>query len=306
MAANTVLVTGASGLIGQRVARVLTASGRAVLATDAVAAEDSAVAIEVADLRDRDRLAELVSGGLDAIVHCGGFSGPMVGTSAPRCLLDVNVGGTANLLDVGREQGIRRFVFASTATVYGVTTGEFADESVLPRPANIYSASKFASEQLVNGYARHFTGGAFNLRLAWVYGPRRTTDCVIRQMIQDALDQVPTKLPYGEGFPRQFMHVDDVARALVQALDVLGTPALDAYNVTGESRTTLDEVAALVREVLPGADIGLSPGPDPLDVEQAYFHTTAARRDLGFAPHIPLREGIATYAEWLAAHRGQA
>ena len=123
-------------------------------------------------------------------------------------------------------------------------------------------------------------------------------------MIQDALDQVPTKLPYGEGFRASLCMSTTRPGRLVQALDVLGTPALDAYNVTGESRTTLDEVAALARAMLPGADIGFSPGPDPLDVEQAYFHTTAARHGLGFAPHIPLREGIATYAEWLAAHRG--
>jgi len=301
--APTVLVTGASGLIGQRVAVLLSAAGRRVIATDVVAAPDSEVPVVECDLRDRAAVEALLPADapLDGIVHCGGFSGPMVGTSTPQLLLDVNVGGTTNLLELGRQHRLRRFVFASTATAYGRTTGELVDETALPRPENIYAASKLACEALVTDYARHYAAGALNLRLAWVYGPRRTTDCVIRDLLLDAQAGRPTRLPFGHGFPRQFMHVDDAARALVLALDAEVAEPERAYNVTGEDRTTLDEVARIVAEVVPGADIELAPGPDPLDVEQGLFDTTAARRDLGFVPEIGLREGIVSYAAWLAA-----
>ncbi|MFT0137723.1 NAD-dependent epimerase/dehydratase family protein [Alcanivoracaceae bacterium MT1] len=302
---TTTLVTGAAGLIGRRVVDLLRATGREVLATDVRRADDVDAPFLELDLRDRDAVNALADRGIDAIVHCGGFSGPMVGTSTPQLLLDVNVGGTANLLELGRTVGARRFVFASTATVYGPTIGDFVDESVLPRPANIYSASKFACEQLVDAYAAHYSEGTLSLRLAWVYGPHRTTDCVVRDMLTAALDGGAFEADFGEGFPRQFIHVDDAAQAFQLALDA-AAPRLTAYNITGEERHDLDEVGALVRERFPSADIRLAPGPDPLDVEQARFHTTAARTDLGFVPAIPLSEGIASYAAWLADTRAAA
>jgi UDP-glucuronate 4-epimerase len=132
----------------------------------------------------------------------------------------------------------------------------------------------------------------------WVYGPRRTTDCIIRAMITDALAGKPTRLAFGQNFYRQFIHVDDAARALVTAFEQPGLPR-DTYNVTGGSYLTFPEIADAVRTVLPSADISIVEGDDPVDDRQTRFDIAAARRDLGFSPGISLVEGIRSYADWL-------
>ena len=81
----------------------------------------------------------------------------------------------------------------------------------------------------------------------------------------------------------------------------LRAPALPrrTYNVTGERILTLGDLAGIVRQLLPEADIAIAPGPDPLDDRQAEFDTRAARCDLGFRPEISLEKGIEAYADWL-------
>lgn len=300
MSTKPVMVTGVAGLIGHRICQMLIERGTRFIATDLQQTNHADFDIETCDLTDLDAVERLTSQGLDAIIHCGGFSGPMVGTSTPFRLLEVNVGGTINLLEFGRRHGIRRFVFASSGTVMGPTTGDLVDEDSTPHPANLYAASKAGCEHLVTAYSEHFTDGAVSLRLAWVYGPRRTTDCVIRDMILDAQSNRRTELPYGYGFPRQFMYVDDAAAAMIAALDAPGRPPRTVYNSTGDDYSTLDEVAAIVSNIVPKADISLQPGTPPLDVIQARFDVSAIEQDLKFIPQVPLTEGIARYAAWLA------
>lgn len=299
MQPQAVLVTGASGLIGHRVSELLLARGDRVISTDLVGPADSSLDVEVCDLTDRKGLERLADSGIAAVIHCGGFSGPMVGTSTPDQLLEVNVGATISLLEIGRRQGIRRFVFASSGTVVGPTEGEWVTEDVTPQPANLYAASKAACEHLVTAYSSHFSEGALSLRLAWVYGPRRTTDCFIRDAILDAQAGRTTELPYGHGFPRQFMYVDDAAAALVAALDVPGPTPRSVYNATGDDYSTLDQVAELVAAAIPASDITLDPGDAPLDVRQSRFDVRAIECDLGFVPKVSLAQGIKDYAQWL-------
>lgn len=299
--ARSVIVTGAAGLIGQEVCRLLLAEGHRVVATDVVDVGDSALPIVVCDLRDIDALRLVVEDGVDSIVHCGGFSGPMHGEDAPRTLIDVNVGGTANLLELARVRGIPRFVYASTATAYGMTSADIVTEDAVLRPHGVYAASKAASEDLVTAYRTQFGLDATSLRLSWVYGPRRTTTCLIRTFLIAALEGAPLHLQYGADFPRQYVHVHDAARALVSAATREGSIPQPAYNITGGDLTTLGEVADAVLMQFPDADIRLTPGPDPLDVRQGRFDITAARRDLAFDPEIALADGIHAYAEHLRA-----
>jgi UDP-glucuronate 4-epimerase len=137
-----------------------------------------------------------------------------------------------------------------------------------------------------------------SLRLSWVYGPRRTTDCIVRTMIEDALAGRPTRKPFGRDFHRQFIHVEDAARALVTALRTPRLPR-QTYNVTGGTYLTLGQIGDIVRRVLPQADIALGEGPDPVDDRQHRFDVSAVQRDLRFTPEISLEQGVRAYAAWL-------
>ena len=295
-----VLVTGASGLLGEAVAARLAARGDAVIAIDVAEAPDARVPVTPCDVRDVHRLRQITASGVSAVVHCGAYSGPMVARDRPDSMVKVNVVGTANVLEIARIHDARRFVFASSTTVYGETGPGPVTEETPPRVASLYAASKVASEQLVVAYAEQYGVSGVSLRLSWVYGPRRTTDCVIRDMILDAHARRPTRLTYGYDFARQFIHVDDASRALVLGLDArrIDRPVL---NVTGGTRVTLANIAQMVRDAVPGADIELMNGPDPVDQNQERVDIRAAGREIGYEPAITLDEGIRAYAGWLAA-----
>jgi nucleoside-diphosphate-sugar epimerase len=309
MAADSpVLVTGASGLIGHAVHRLLAKQGRPVVAVDRAEATIEGLGVEAADIGSPHRLHALAARHrFDAILHCGAFSGPMVARDDPTAIVAVNIVGTANVLELARVHGIRRVVFCSSVSAYGSTPEglEPVSEETPLHPSSVYGASKAAGEALVDGYvAQHGVDGV-SLRLSWVYGPRRMTDCAIREMVRSAQAGRPHRLPFGRDFHRQYVHVEDAARALALAMDAPRLPRR-SYNVTGGSYATLGEIAGIVTRVVPGADIEVAPGPDPVDDRQARFDIGAAARDLGYRPQIGLEEGIAAYADWLCSQAGQS
>lgn len=299
-----VLVTGAAGLVGRRLIRRLIEQGRSVVALDRLASITSeGVEIKECDLGDIHRLHAMAKDGIDSIVHCGAYSGPMVAREAPYSMVQVNIVGTANVLELARIHGARRFVYCSSTSAYGVVDAGPVSEDVILRPGSLYGASKVASEYIVTAYAEQYGLSAASLRLSWVYGPGRTTDCVIRTMLEDVQAKRATRIAFGSDFPRQFIHVDDAAEGLLNALDASVLPRA-TYNLTGDTRVTLAEIAQVVRGLSPEANIELQSGPDPVDEYQAKFSIEAARRDLNYEPKISLEQGIRTYARWLDSAQG--
>jgi nucleoside-diphosphate-sugar epimerase len=297
--AETVLLTGASGLIGRYVHRMLRERGDKVVAIDRIAGDD----VLACDLSEVHRLHELGSEAA-AIIHCGAISGPMVARDNPYLIVQSNIVGTANVLEFARVKGMRRVVYCSSVSAFGNTPAglDLVPEDVVLKPTSVYGASKAAGEQLLEGYRQQHGVDSVSLRPGWVYGPGRTTDCAIRTMIEDAQAGRPTSFPFGRDFYRQYVHVQDVADAILLALDAKELPRR-SYTINGGTYLTLGDVAAIVRKVLPSARIEMGPGGDPIDDVQTRFDLSAAERDLGFRPRIGLEEGIRSYAGWLAARR---
>lgn len=293
------LVTGAGGLVGRAVAARLRARGDRVIAIDRAASGDGEGRIIDCDLRDAHRLHRLASAQrLDSIVHCGAHSGPMVARDNPYDLVAVNVVGTVNVLEVASIHRVRRLVNCSSVSVYGSTAGGPVSEDTALHPSTVYGATKLAAEHLTTAYAREHGVDAASLRLSWVYGPNRTTSCLLRRMIADALEGRPTRVEWGADFHRQYIHADDAAAALVAAIDAPNV-GRRVYNVTGGNYQTLAETAELVRRVLPQADISLAAGRDPGDDVQHCFDISAAQQDLGYIPAVTLEDGIRSFAEAL-------
>jgi nucleoside-diphosphate-sugar epimerase len=276
---------------------LLASRGDTVIATDRIEGEG----IVACDLTEVHRLHEL-GARATAIAHCGAISGPMVAQDNPHLIVQSNIVGTANILELARVKRMRRVVFCSSVSAYGNTPVgvDPVPEDVVLSPTSVYGASKAAGEHLVNAYARQHSVDGISLRPAWVYGPGRTTACAIRTMIEDAQAGRRTYFPFGRDFNRQYVHVDDVAGAILLALDAtrLGRRS---YTITGDSYLTLEQVAAVARKVLPSAEIELEAGGDPVDDVQARFDISAAAADLGYQPQVDLESGIRSYAAWLAA-----
>ena len=167
------------------------------------------------------------------------------------------------------------------------------------RPTTVYAASKAAGEHVAGAYAARFGMQVTSLRFSWVYGPRRRTECLIRDTLLAILAGRPARIRYGRNFHRQYVHVDDVVRALRATLEAEPLPRR-SYTITGDSYLTIGEVARIIREVYPDADIEVGGGVDPQDEVQARFDIGAAARDLGYRPQVSLQRGIRAYGAWLA------
>ncbi|MEJ2867701.1 NAD(P)-dependent oxidoreductase [Actinomycetospora sp. OC33-EN08] len=297
----TVLVTGSAGLVGHAVRRRLEASGTPVVPLDVVARSGDGVEQVAADLLDTDRLEEVFSATRpDVVVHAGGVSGPMVRTDDPVGIVRVNVDGTANLLDAARRHGVGRVVYCSSVAAYGRIAGDgpVVEETPL-HPTNVYGATKAAGEQLLEAYRHQFGLPTVALRLVAVFGPRRSTDCLIRTLLVDAAEGRRTRTGLPADAPQQYVYVDDAADAVVAAI---GHPeSVGAYNITGGGRSTAAEIVDAVRAVEPRVDAELAPAdpaaaagwPGPLD-------PTATARDLGWTAGWTFSEAVRAYRDRLA------
>jgi UDP-glucuronate 4-epimerase len=304
IALKNILVTGAAGLVGAAVVRRLAADGQSLIATDMRDAKvPDGVRFEAADLTNQTAMAAvLLSHAVDTVIHCGAISGPMVAADNPHLVIAVNVGGALNLAEAARKAGVTRFIAMSSVSVYGdQKTLDPVTETTPLNATDVYGASKIAMETVLRAYRYDLGLPAIVLRLASVYGPGRQTDCFIRDMIRSAASGSAVSLFEEGGCRRQFIHVDDVARVIVQGI---ATPAWDdfAYNVGGGEWLTEREVATLAATALPRVEISDVPAAARyVDSHMGPLDFRRASAAFGYTPQIDLRHGIATYADHLAA-----
>lgn len=301
---DSVLVTGASGLLGHAVHKRLAAVGQKTLAIDLFPSNIEGLPVLGCDLTDVHRLHSLArQHPIRSVIHCGAVSGPMLGLENPYSIVQANILGTANVLELARIHKVHRVVFCSSASAYGPTPPGSVTEETPLQPSTVYGGSKVAGEQLVSTYATQYGVEGVSLRLSWVYGPRRKTQCLIRQMLVDALEGRPTRLSWGADFYRQYLFVEDAVESLLLALKA---PAIKrrSYVVSGGTYKTIREVAEIVRSVVPTADIEVENGSDPIDDVQGKLDISAVERDFGYHSKYSLEEGIRIYLAWLKVELG--
>lgn len=303
------IVTGAYGLVGNVVRRQLEEQGHKVIALDIADVTEEGLPITRCDVRDVHRLHGIVAkaGPVAAVIHCGALSGPMLARDNPVLLWDINVTGTLNMLELCRVHGIPRFVQCASVSGYGHTPEGVSPvpETVPLEPTTVYGASKAASEALVHGYsAQHGIEGVC-IRIGWVYGPRRSTDCAIRDMLEAALEGRVYRQEMGADMPRQYVHVDDIARGLIAAATVPEVRRR-VFTLTDGVIRSFSEVAALVGAVVPGFRYEIGPGRVDDEDRQEAFDLSAIREDLGVVPQVALRDGIESYARWMSGRNSRA
>ena len=235
------------------------------------------VRFEAADLTNQTAMAALLrSHAVDTVIHCGAISGPMVAADNPHLVAAVNVGGTLNLAEAARKAGVTRFLALSSTSVYGLQAALNPVTEAPPLNASdVYGASKVAMETILRAYRYDLGMPTIVLRIASVYGPGRTTDCFIRDFIRSAAAGTAISLFDEGGFRRQFVHIDDVARSIVQSASAASWNDF-AYNIGGGEWLTERELAALVARILPRLQIAAVQAParcidgymGPLDVSR--------------------------------------
>lgn len=291
---SPVLVTGAGGFVGRHLVGALRAAGVEVVgAADAVG--------EFLDVTDPHQVHEVFARFTpEAVVHLGGVSGPMVSRERPWSIVDVNIGGTANLLEAARIAGTRRFVFASSNAVYGNNPSPLDEQMTVLKPSSVYGATKVAAEHLLAVYGGRYGFSTCSLRISAVYGPGRSTHCIIGSFIRDALADRVSRVDFGPDFTRQYVYVQDVVRSIECALTAGPEIGGQSINVSGSELRQVSDIAGIVTELLPETRIEFGQGPDPDDDDiQGPFVLTRAKEILGFEPAVNLRDGIARYVDHL-------
>lgn len=316
------LVIGGAGYIGSVVAKHLLQAGHRVTVADDLsrghrwAVPDDAEFRSV-DVRDPDALTAVVGEGYDSVLHFAALS--LVGESVaePVRYFKTNVGGSLNLLDAMRAGGCRRLVFSSTAAVYGEPETIPIQETAPTRPTNPYGASKVAVDMAI-GYEAAASGlGAVSLRYFNVAGAsgrqgelHDPETHLIPSVLKVALGEGDAVRIFGADYPtpdgtaiRDYIHVDDLARAHLLALEATVEPGHRIFNLGNGTGFSVREVVDTARLVtgcqIPSIESPRRAGDPPVLVASS----ERIRSELGWTPEKPALEDMVSDAwEWLRAY----
>jgi UDP-glucose 4-epimerase len=306
------LVTGGAGYIGSVVGAFLVETGHDVVVVDDLskghrdAVPNGARFLEV-DLLDAGRLTEVVAEGFDAVLHFAARS--LVGESVeqPVAYFRANVTGTLNLLDAMRAGGVQRLVFSSTAAVYGAPETVPIAEDTPPAPTNPYGASKLAMDEVIRYECGASGLHAISLRyfnVAGAYGAQRERHdpethlipLVLRAAASGAgaavtIHGTDYATPDGTAV-RDYIHVEDLARAHLLALAATGEIPHRVYNLGNGAGYSVRQVIDAARTVT-GIDIGVQVGPRRAGDPPALVASSARMQsELGWVPQKPTLEAM--------------
>jgi nucleoside-diphosphate-sugar epimerase len=311
-----ILVTGSAGFLGSHAVEALAARGHTVYGLDAFT--DT---YDVTVKRDNHELvadmlagfAELdittdpldgVVGQAEVVVHLAATPGVRASWgSSFVAYVDANVLGTQRLLDAACRTGARRFVHASSSSVYGDTGSTIVDESAPHRPVSPYGVTKVAAEALGQAYAASWNLEVVALRFFTVYGPRQRPDMAIARAIAATHGGRPFTR-FGDGSQRRsFTFVADAVRGIVGACQADVHAAATALNISGPATHAVNEMLAAVEastgKRVPVVDMPVPPG-DPSCVHGSI---RAAAANLGWRPEVALEDGIDQQVAWWSASR---
>lgn len=311
-----VIVTGAGGFIGSHLAQRLVGLGAAVTAVVRYNSRGDEGNLRYLDpevrrrldvrrieLTDIDAVRQLVQGG-EVVFHLAALVGIPYSYANPGDVIVNNVGSTLNLLLVGRERGLARFLQTSTSEVYGSAQQVPIPETHPLQPQSPYSASKIATDNIALSF--HYTYGlpVTIVRPFNTFGPRQSARAVLPAVICQAL--AGDEIRVGETTTtRDFTYVDDTVRGfllLAATPDAVG----ECVNIgTGREvavgdaiRTIVDVVGKENRVVRDEARVR----PEASEVQRLCADISKARRLVGYEPSVSFEDGIRRTVDWVAAH----
>jgi nucleoside-diphosphate-sugar epimerase len=302
------MVTGHQGYLGTVMVPILQAAGHDVVGLDSGFFADCVLGPVPADppgirVDLRDVTVEQLTG-FDAVIHLAALSNDPLGALAPEITYDINYHASVRLARLAREAGVRRFLYASTCSVYGSAGEELVTESAPLRPLTPYAESKVRVEDDVSAIADDSFSPVF-LRNATAFGfsPRLRADIVLNNLVGHAVLTGDVRV-LSDGTPwRPLVHAQDIATAFLVALEApVNKVHCAAYNVGTESNNlTVAEIAQSVVDVVPNAKL-LITGETGADPRSYRVDFSAFRDALGFQAAWTVPDGAAElYKNYVSA-----
>lgn len=307
---NRILITGGAGFIGWHLATKLREQFE-VHVIDNLSNEKSRsnfdllmkskVRVYRADVRSKESLAKVIRGaGIDSCVHLAAKIGVSESMMDPYTTMDVNINGTLNVLEACVRNSVKRFVFASSAAVYGnVCSLPIAEDTVL-KPMSPYGASKAAAEMIFNAYANlQLFDSAIVLRFFNVYGRGQSEpNGGVITKFRERISQNLPPIIYGDGSQqRDFISVHDVVESILHALEPRQSSSKGIYNIATGVPTSIIELSVQVASILNKTAKPTFHKKIDGDIQNSYADINKARSELDFVPKMHLEKGLKEYLD---------
>lgn len=289
------IVTGGSGFIGSHLVDRLQRDGWRVTVLDIAVAPEPNIWF---DVTSSSPSALPTDQPVDVIVHLAAKAGVRRSFAEHEAYIRTNVIGTQRMLDLAVVLGVKRFVFASSSSVYGTNPNTPWKESESLRPASPYAATKIDGEVMGRVYVQNFGLRFTALRFFTVYGPNQRKDLAIRTFAERMLAGQPITV-FGDGsMARDYTYIDDCVEGIVRAMSYDG-PKYDVFNIgSGRAITLLEMVHALEDAI--GVRASIEQKAQPMgDVPRTHAYLAHASHFLGWEPKTSFDEGLSRFVGWL-------
>jgi UDP-glucose 4-epimerase len=302
------LVTGGGGFIGSNIAQALIERGQAVRVLDNFSTGrrqnlsdlENKIELIEGDIRDR-ATAERAVEGIDYVLHQAALGSVPRSVQDPLAANEVNVNGTLNLLWAAKKARVKRFVMASSSSIYGNTPRLPKEESMLPNPLSPYAVSKLAAERYTLSFHAVYGLPTVALRYFNVFGPKQDPTsqyaAVIPRFIT-ALMNGQSPVVYGDGEQsRDFTYIENVVQANLLACAAPEAPG-HVMNIACGDRYSLNTLLLLLVEIMGKKARPVYETDRAGDVKHSMASIERAQRLLGFSPAINFKEGLKRTVAW--------
>lgn len=295
---SRIAVTGGSGFIGSHVVDHLVDDGHDVVVLDVRPAHRPDVDALRVEILDLDSLVKATKG-CDVVFHLAAVSNVNDAYDDPVGCVNVNVTGTANVWEAARRNGVGRAVFASTVWVYAGAQGEKVDEEspfFLATAGHVYSSTKMAAEMIVHNYFDLY-GQPFTIfRYGIPYGPRMRDELVIPRFVRAGLDGEAIRIEGDGSQYRNYVYIEDLARAHVLALSEEAEN--EVFNLEGTEPVSIRRIAESVLELLDRRMAIEYVNARQGDYRGRTVSADKAKEVLGWEPRVNFEDGLRRYIEW--------
>ena len=315
---GAILVTGCAGFIGMHVCERLLDRGERVIGADsfdpyydvqlkeARAARLSHPSFELRrmDLADAAATAALFADvAIDRVIHLAAQPGVRYSLIDPGAYTRNNVVAFGHVLEGCRARKVRHLVYASSSSVYGANhVLPFSEDQSVDHPVSLYAATKKANELMAHSYSHLYRFPSTGLRFFTVYGPWGRPDMSAMIFTRAIVAGEPIDVFNHGRMRRDFTYVDDIVEGVLRVLDrppsgETGAPAV-VFNIGNHDAVELGAFIATLEELLGRTATKRYLPMQPGDVPATYASIDRLRALTGFAPHTPLREGLAKFVAW--------
>lgn len=310
------LVTGAAGFIGARTSELLIRDGHTVVGIDNMNnAYDPRMKeyrlrrlqalpgfrFHQLDISQKSVIEPFKNEKFDGVINLAARAGVRLSVEDPWVFVESNVLGTLNMLEVCRQTGTKKFVVASTSSIYGAEppypTPESASSS---EPLQPYAASKKGAEAMCHAYHHLYEIDISVVRYFTVYGPAGRPDLALFRFVQWISEGLPVHVNGNGEQSRGFTYIDDIARGTILALKPIG---YEIINLGGHEVITINNLIKLIEDVIGKRAIVQYGPPNPADMFTNWADVNKAGSLLGWEPQYNMRMGVEKLVEWYNAER---